>query len=210
MEVSLAHTSELEHFLATHSAQSLSKLTISSEAISPPNFPSFYNLLIQGGELIIDSADLLTYKRHLLFSGFCKVSISNDKIHSFKPLSTSAMDLKAAWSNALDSNTELINEADLLEDDEEYKNLAGAEDCMTRAKPCKNCTCGRASELANNTPVVSSSCGRCNLGDAFRCAGCPFRGTPAFAPGQKAPQDLDSIITETTAKVQGGKVKLEI
>jgi hypothetical protein len=32
---------------------------------------------------------------------------------------------------------------------------------------------------------VESACGKCYLGDAFRCASCPMRGVPAFEKGDK-------------------------
>ena len=148
----------------------------------------------------------------MIFAGFCKISQSNTKVLCYKPGSTSATDLKIAWTQALENNEDLINEEELLEEDEEYKALAGPEDCMTRAKPCKNCTCGRAAELdKKNTPaVLSSSCGRCHLGDAFRCAGCPFRGTPAFTPGEKTSQDLGPVLLEVGAKIEGGRVRIEL
>ncbi|KAG8344850.1 putative Cytokine induced anti apoptosis inhibitor 1 Fe S biogenesis [Trypanosoma vivax] len=83
-----------------------------------------------------------------------------------------------------------IDEDDLLTaEDREAKGASGnTEDCTTRRRACKNCTCGRA-ELerrleANNDGTLPEmpmgGCGNCAKGDAFRCANCPFLGTPAF------------------------------
>ncbi|ORM42265.1 Anamorsin -like protein [Babesia sp. Xinjiang] len=70
------------------------------------------------------------------------------------------------------------------------------ESCSTKPRACANCTCGRAererleaSALEGDVDAPTSSCGNCYLGDAFRCANCPYRGLPAFTPGDKVVLD---------------------
>ena len=72
------------------------------------------------------------------------------------------------------------------------KKLCDINDKMQDAKPCANCTCGLKERQEGNVTVAElengqteSSCGKCYLGDAFRCASCPYRGVPAFEKGDK-------------------------
>jgi len=104
---------------------------------------------------------------------------------------------------------ELIDEDALLtEEDKERPNKESAAGCPPTRKPCKDCTCGRKEEeemkenivkmdLENdpNDATFKSACGNCALGDAFRCAGCPYLGQPAFKDGE------DKVMLDDLGKV---------
>ena len=77
-------------------------------------------------------------------------------------------------------------------------------------KACKDCTCGLAEAQANGAtggaekPALTramvdnpkSACGSCGLGDAYRCAGCPYRGLPSFKDGEKITLPADFVMGE--------------
>ena len=97
------------------------------------------------------------------------------------------------------------------------------EACAYKPKPCKNCTCGRAEAERKGEKFdptkFTSKCGRCYMGDEFRCANCPYRGLPAFKPGDKIElpgQNDSSTVSQpqqtenVNATVKDGKVKIDI
>ncbi|XP_059173640.1 anamorsin homolog [Physella acuta] len=121
---------------------------------------------------------------------------------AFRPKPATQVDenVTKVWSlnsnDLLDDDVDLVNEDDLLDENDLKKPDPSSLkfDCgggsSTKKKACKNCTCGLAEELEQDkkqpdTTTKTSACGNCYLGDAFRCASCPYLGMPAFKPGEK-------------------------
>uniref|UniRef100_A0A8D0H789 Anamorsin n=1 Tax=Sphenodon punctatus TaxID=8508 RepID=A0A8D0H789_SPHPU len=97
----------------------------------------------------------------------------------------SANDMDDEGMDLLDSD-ELLDSEDLKKPDPASLRAASCKE-LGKKKACKNCTCGLAEELKQEkkSSQPKSACGNCYLGDAFRCASCPYLGMPAFKPGEK-------------------------
>ncbi|XP_056137726.1 anamorsin [Lampris incognitus] len=111
----------------------------------------------------------------------------------------SANDIDDDDVDLLDSDA-LLDEDDLKKPDPASLKAPICGPGATKKKACRNCSCGLAEELeqgnegAKTTSLPKSSCGSCYLGDAFRCASCPYTGMPAFKPGEKIVLDNKTLI----------------
>ncbi|XP_067408427.1 anamorsin [Emydura macquarii macquarii] len=103
----------------------------------------------------------------------------------------SANDMDDEGMDLLDSD-ELLDSEDLKKPDPSSLKAPSCKEAGKK-RACKNCTCGLAEELEQKKESLQpkSACGNCYLGDAFRCASCPYMGMPAFKPGEKI------LLTET-------------
>lgn len=158
-------------------------------------------------------------KKNAAPTGTVKVNLSDDVAVKANPFTK--------FSVQAGENKEIIDEDNLLDNEASYNRLGADESCSTKPKACANCSCGRAEQealeaagvdVAKNveTGNVASSCGNCYLGDAFRCGSCPYKGLPAFKPGDKVKLDLSKdglggvLKEENDVVVANGKVKLNI
>nr|CAH7738762.1 unnamed protein product [Callosobruchus chinensis] len=170
-------------------------------------FSTLLQKLKPGGTLVIQKileAENLKFK--LTTIGFMNVTIGEGTLTANKPTFKSGSSAKinlpskpatSVWKIDDTVEDELIDPDDLLDEDDLKKpDPATLRVCGTtgKRKACKNCSCGLAEELASEaqagksvdtTDAPKSSCGSCYLGDAFRCASCPYLGMPAFKPGEK-------------------------
>ncbi|XP_066205978.1 anamorsin [Saccopteryx leptura] len=126
-----------------------------------------------------------------------KFSVAKKSSPSAKP----AVDPAAArlWTLSAndmeDESSDLIDSDELLDPEDWEKpdpaSLRAPSCGEGKKKACRNCTCGLAEELEKEkskeqmSSQPKSACGNCYLGDAFRCASCPYLGMPAFKPGEQ-------------------------
>lgn len=155
-------------------------------------FQVILTALVPGGKLqflssTVDTADLL-------LGGFINTSQQQQTLTCEKPSYKPALLLPKAKKPAVAVVEELIDEDALLEDAEDCEIGSSVDaDITVTKRACKNCTCGLKEaqvvlDVAEDSALAAppaSGCGGCARGDAFRCGGCPYLGTPAFTPGTK-------------------------
>lgn len=165
----------------------------------------------KGKAVFKDDSAAETVRANLLLSGFINIATvegnvfttekPNYEIGSAAKLSlgggANKAKVAAVWKLDMDDDQdERIDEDELLDEEDKVKPTAESlRVCGTtgKRKACKDCSCGLAEELeaeskgavAAAAATAKSSCGSCYLGDAFRCATCPYLGMPAFKPGEK-------------------------
>ncbi|EKX49849.1 hypothetical protein GUITHDRAFT_85491 [Guillardia theta CCMP2712] len=128
---------------------------------------------------------------------------------SIKRSKQEAQETKKVWKVSADEDDEIMDEDSLLSEKDLKAAPKPASDCELSGgrKACKNCTCGRAEMEENGGKAAAAAptsacgnrlgcdfencCAQCYLGDAFRCASCPYKGLPPFKPGERVTVSTD-------------------
>jgi DNA polymerase III delta prime subunit len=199
------------------------------EVYTPDELNKISEKLKEGGKLEItytNELDINSLISNLKFAGFMKLVISeeNKNVTCNKKVWNKNRTKKTenSWkAMKIEETSEFVKEDELIDPFDSYQKFSKPEDCITKPKPCKNCNCGRADKETQEKqkqmdPNFKPECGKCYLGDAYRCQGCPYRGTPAFEPGDKIEfknfiQADENIEAEmTNVNIKDSKVKIEI
>jgi hypothetical protein len=164
-------------------------------------------VLAPGGKLVLQLPKEAKGSKALMFGGFSDISakaIAGSETHEqvtgvnpdWDDGASAKIELTGAVADAWDLAAVDDSVADLEDDDDLLagdgvdtaalkEQYACGPSSKGKKKACKDCSCGLAemdeAEAANAPP--KSACGSCGLGDAFRCSGCPYLGTPAFKAG---------------------------
>jgi hypothetical protein len=208
------------------------KLESVENVLTPEELNKISSSILEGGKLEINFSnnfltkedDILKLISNLKLAGFLKVERKENNVEATKKTWNKSKNKKSdnPWkAMKIEEKSDLVLEDELVDPFDSYQKFAKVDDCITKPKPCKNCNCGRADAENQDKqsaidPNFKSDCGKCFLGDAFRCAGCPYRGLPAFEPGDKI-EFKDTTTTEnkveeekTGVNIKNKKVKIDI
>ena len=188
-------------------AGNMNNLVIQDKIISTLKLSGFVNIS-QGNVIEITDGQLKTLQKNLntgnkvdLVEITCEkpsynVGTSTQLKLSFAKKKETSGNAAKVWTLSAqdinDDDVDIIDSDDLLDENDRkkpdpstLKSVCGPK--SGKKKACKNCSCGLAEDLANGVEGAQpkSACGSCYLGDAFRCASCPYLGMPAFKPGDK-------------------------
>jgi anamorsin len=213
----------LEELFTNLEGLNLDNLTITNadKVLTPDDINKLAGYLNDGAKFQIEfkgdslsTEEVKSFFTNLKFGGFLKVHNDNNTKLTGTRKAWKKNKNKNQWKNiASDYKGDLIVEDELVDPFDNYQKFSKESDCITKPKPCKNCNCGRADKENQENrkkidPNFKPECGKCYLGDAFRCAGCPYRGLPAFEPGQKI--DLNNAVRSSDVGVEEEKIGINV
>mmetsp|Transcript_36269 Transcript_36269/g.44353 ORF Transcript_36269/g.44353 Transcript_36269/m.44353 type:complete len:282 (+) Transcript_36269:64-909(+) len=198
----------LASLVTTLRKNSLIEVKVKSSSVKPPNLEIVNTAFLLAGlnpeseQRDENGTRTLAARKGVLYSSAARISnssISEDKKTNEPNQNQTVIRMnKKVMIDDLDDDDGLIDEDGLLDFGDggvlapppmKERVRQSDDDCGGR-KPCDDCTCGRAErelglEAKDTKQAPTSACGKCGLGDAFRCASCPYLGKPAFKPGKE-------------------------